>query len=286
MKKKLSLLVALTMMLGSMAGLAEEAQQGPTEAELLAKPCEFSLIEANGEQPRLTYIEGVTPILEVDGYKFKDLNKNGELDPYEDWRLTPEERTEDLLSRMSDKNKAAQMAHMTLVTLKESWFSDLDIGFALSDAVSEGLVAEPVWTDPLSVIVPVRHPLLAHAEVPLDEALRFPLVLCHPDAGSGCHHQIQAVLQGASKPLKLVDQVTSLGVMLTLVGAGYGLGFAIASQVQTLNRPDITVRPLAGTPPMLSTYLLRRSAEPSEPMKRFLQRAREEFLPKGDEPAS
>ena len=33
----------------------------------------------------------------------------------------------------------------------------LDIGFALSDAVSEGLVAEPVWTDPLSVIVPVRH---------------------------------------------------------------------------------------------------------------------------------
>lgn len=162
----------------------------------------------------------------------------------------------------------------------------LDIGFALSDAVSEGLVAEPVWTDPLSVIVPVRHPLLAHAEVPLDEALKFPLVLCHPDAGSGCHHQIQAVLQGASKPLKLVDQVTSLGVMLTLVGAGYGLGFAIASQVQTLNRPDITVRPLAGTPPMLSTYLLRRSAEPSEPMKRFLQRAREEFLPKGDEPAS
>jgi DNA-binding transcriptional LysR family regulator len=162
----------------------------------------------------------------------------------------------------------------------------LDIGFALSDAVSEGLVAEPVWTDPLSVIVPVRHPLLAHAEVPLDEALKFPLVLCHPDAGSGCHHQIQAVLQGASMPLKLVDQVTSLGVMLTLVGAGYGIGFAIASQVQTLNRPDITVRPLAGTPPMLSTYLLRRGAEPSEPMKRFLQRAREEFLPKGDEPAS
>ena len=37
-------------------------------------------------------------------------------------------------------------------------------------------------------------------------------------------------------PLKLVDEVTSLGVMLTLVGAGYGIGFAIASQVQTLQR--------------------------------------------------
>ena len=45
-------------------------------------------------------------------------------------------------------------------------------------------------------------------------------------------------------------------------------------------------RPLAGSPPMLATYLLRRNAEPSEPMKRFLQRARQEFAPKGDdEPA-
>jgi hypothetical protein len=37
---------------------------------------------------------------------------------------------------------------------------------------------------------------------------------------------------------------------------------------------------------MLSTYLLRRGAEPSEPMRRFLQRAHEEFLLKGDEPTS
>lgn len=46
----------------------------------------------------------------------------------------------------------------------------LDIGFALSPAVPGGLVAEPVWSDPLSVIVPARHPLLAHVQVPLKEA--------------------------------------------------------------------------------------------------------------------
>lgn len=62
--------------------------------------------------------------------------------------------------------------------------------------------------------------------------------------------------------------------MLTLVGAGYGIGFAIASQVQTLQRPDISIRPLAGSPPVLSTYLLRRRGEPSEPMKRFIERAK------------
>jgi DNA-binding transcriptional LysR family regulator len=160
----------------------------------------------------------------------------------------------------------------------------LDIGFALSNAVHDGLVAEPVWTDPLSVIVPARHPLLAHVQVPLAEALKFPLVLCHPESGSGCRHQIQAMLQDAGTPLKLVDEVTSLGVMLTLVGAGYGIGFAIASHVQTLQRPDISIRPLAGTPPMLSTYLLRRKGEPSEPMKRFIGRVKDGAAPVDDEP--
>lgn len=160
----------------------------------------------------------------------------------------------------------------------------LDVGFALSGAVNDGLVAEPVWTDPLSLIVPARHPLMAHAQVKLDEALKYPLVLCHPEAASGCHDQIQAVLKGAAVPLKVVDHVTSLGVMLTLVGAGYGVGFGIVSQVQALNRADIATRPLAGEPPMLSTYLLRRQGEPSEPMKRFIARAREMFHPKGAEP--
>lgn len=105
------------------------------------------------------------------------------------------------------------------------------------------------------------------------------MVLCHPEADSGCHHQIQAVLEGAAVSPKVVDHVTSLGVMLTLVGAGYGIGFAIASQVQTLQRPDIAIRPLAGVPPTLSTYLLRRQGEPSGAVKRFMRRVRDEAAP-------
>jgi len=69
--------------------------------------------------------------LEVDGLKFKDLNKNGALDPYEDWRLSPEQRAEDLLSKMTPEEKAAQMVHITLVSPKETWFKDTNVGFAL-----------------------------------------------------------------------------------------------------------------------------------------------------------
>lgn len=73
----------------------------------------------------------VKNIIEVDGYQFKDLNDNGELDPYEDWRLSAEERTEDLLSRMTAEQKAAQMVHLTLVSKKDSWFNEANVGFAL-----------------------------------------------------------------------------------------------------------------------------------------------------------
>ena len=40
-------------------------------------------------------------ILTIDGYAFKDLNKNGKLDKYEDWRLTSEERAKDLAAQLS-----------------------------------------------------------------------------------------------------------------------------------------------------------------------------------------
>ncbi len=56
-------------------------------------------------------------LLTVDGYKFKDLNKNNKLDSYEDWRLAPQERAEDLVQQMSVEQIAGLMlysAHQNL----------------------------------------------------------------------------------------------------------------------------------------------------------------------------
>ena len=52
----------------------------------------------------------VKPIIEVDGLQFKDLNENGKLDRYEDWRLSPEERAKDLVSQMTNDEKAGLFA--------------------------------------------------------------------------------------------------------------------------------------------------------------------------------
>jgi beta-glucosidase len=56
-------------------------------------------------------------ILYVDGFAFKDLNKNGVLDPYEDWRLPIEERIADLVLRMSIEEIAGLMLYSVHQTI-------------------------------------------------------------------------------------------------------------------------------------------------------------------------
>ncbi len=74
-------------------------------ALLLSTPPTF----ANDDQPELSQRD--VTLLTVDGLKFKDLNHSGKLEPYEDWRLTPEMRAADLVKRMTLEEKAGVMMH-------------------------------------------------------------------------------------------------------------------------------------------------------------------------------
>ena len=58
-------------------------------------------------QPALKAVK--KSIIAVDGHRFKDLNANGKLDRYEDWRLSVDERSSDLVSQMSDQEKAGML---------------------------------------------------------------------------------------------------------------------------------------------------------------------------------
>ena len=71
----------------------------------------FMLVSQRGG-PSLGYspTSGVH-LLTVDGYAFKDLNRNDSLDAYEDWRLTPEERAADLASKLTVEEIAGLMLY-------------------------------------------------------------------------------------------------------------------------------------------------------------------------------
>ena len=78
-------------------------------------------------------------ILTVDGLKFKDLNKNNVLDKYEDWRLSSQERAEDLASQMSIEQIAGLMlysAHQSLPAGEEGFVGGTYNGVPFSQSTA------------------------------------------------------------------------------------------------------------------------------------------------------
>ena len=73
-------------------------------------------------QPSRQPVLGVrtAPILKQGNLTFKDLNENGRLDRYVDWRLSVDERSRDLLARMSLEEKVGFMLIST-TRLKNDW---------------------------------------------------------------------------------------------------------------------------------------------------------------------
>lgn len=56
------------------------------------------------------------PILVAGAMRYRDLDRNGALTPYEDWRLSPAKRARDLVSRMTLVEKAGLLTHSNLPT--------------------------------------------------------------------------------------------------------------------------------------------------------------------------
>lgn len=147
-----------------------------------------------------------------------------------------------------------------------------DAGFARATLVDERIYAQVVWQTPFTIALPPRHPLLVHKHVPLVEALNFPLVLFHPERQAGLHQQISSLLRTVDTQPLVAEHVASQEVMLALVAAGYGVGLACEAQVATQRMPEVVTRPLAGEPPLLTTYLLRAAHAPCPVLARFIAR--------------
>ena len=85
------------------------------------------------------------PILTENGITFRDLNKNGRLDPYEDRRRPIEERIDDLLSQMTLEEKAGMMMHCPIGMNPDGSLAEEIAPFnpsTTSDMVQERLITE------------------------------------------------------------------------------------------------------------------------------------------------
>ncbi len=79
-------------------------------------------------------------LLTVDGYAFKDLNRNDSLDAYEDWRLTAQERAADLASQLSLEEIAGLMLYSSHQSVPSSELSDEQKKFLNDDHLRAVLI--------------------------------------------------------------------------------------------------------------------------------------------------
>lgn len=136
------------------------------------------------------------------------------------------------------------------------------------------------------VAVPARHPLLAHKRIPLDELLRYPLVLCDPEVCEGPAKHFDRILRRSEMEPLIAERVATCDLMLALVSAGFALGFASAARIAANPDSGVVARPLALRVPPLTTYLLRLEGDPSDVLARFIERVQAIESPESPRPMS
>jgi len=107
-------------------------------------------------------------IISVDGFAFKDLNKNGKLDPYEDWRLPFDVRAKDLASKMSIDQIAGLMLysrHQPIPSPSSAFFASTYNGKPFSES---GAKASDLTDQQKNFIIKdnVRHVLITSVQSP------------------------------------------------------------------------------------------------------------------------
>ena len=147
------------------------------------------------------------------------------------------------------------------------------LGLSPTAPEEESLCSMPLWRDELAVAVPLRSPLLAVAEISLEQVARYPLVLLNQGSDETPGQLIDSLLKAAKTAPAIAEQVHSFELMMALIAAGYGIGIDTKSRISALHRMGIVMRPLAGKPHYIITHLVQPCRPRSNAVDRLIQRA-------------
>lgn len=174
--------------------------------------------------------------------------------------------------RVNVPDVAIRVAEVPLFEQLRGLRSDVfDVGFSRSKDVGDEIDAKEIWHDSFMVVMPIRHPLLVHKNIPLNELLKYPLVMTHPDFLTGYSRQVNQLLRSANTEPLVAEYVISMELLLTLVAAGYGLGLVPLSHLEISNHPQVVARALSIECSLLTTYLLTPSTTSSPQLEEFIE---------------
>lgn len=146
-----------------------------------------------------------------------------------------------------------------------------DVGMTLVVTTADpALNMWPLWADELALAVPLRSPLLAYPEVPLDALLHYPLLQWCLWASETLSQQMDLRFGPEEHS---TQEVTSFDLLAVLVAAGYGVGIAPRSRIMQARDWGVAIRPLANGPYPIRTQLLKPLGGCSSAIERFAARA-------------
>ena len=108
MKKSVAVSMAVAMMLSASGSFVQASEAKWSETEM---PDGWIMVTNEGGETLGYSPESGVTLIEQDGYAFKDLDKDGELDVYEDWRKDANKRSEDLALKLDAEDIAGLMIH-------------------------------------------------------------------------------------------------------------------------------------------------------------------------------
>ncbi len=270
MNKLLALLLALAMVF-ALAACGESAAPAPTSAETPAEqtgadtPAEQTDAEpapavADGTEPeelgsgspkwsekktadgwmKVTNEGGKTlgywpssglSLIQVDGFAFKDLNRDGLLQPYEDWRLDNETRAQDLASRLSKEEMTPLFTHggwrsfgATIEGDDLTYIQEGGRGGVTRSAINEGNTASAVeWTNALQALCEETGNWGIPATVSVDPA-----------------HIAHTIDQNSVGATFSIEEAFNLGVLHGKMYRACGVTMLLGPQISVASQPTMT----------------------------------------------
>lgn len=147
----------------------------------------------------------------------------------------------------------------------------LDVGISLEPYQDAELTSFPLWKDTIVVALRPDSAIANRATIHPEELTGSVFVVAERSA---THYELIAhVFDGSSFRPEKIECVTNTELLCTLVAAGYGIGLIGAVRSETIHRPDLVIRPLSVRDAHLTTHLIRRTADISKLIERFVGRA-------------
>ena len=140
------------------------------------------------------------------------------------------------------------------------------------------IIAIPLWRDELVAALPPTSALLDFDKIPLKKLLQYPLILWQWKDDGIINQQIDELLTSVevTTSYEVVERVLSFGLMSVLVNAGYGVGICTQSWGSVSHQMGTVLRPIAGQPHYLTTYVTHMSLPLSDSVKHFIEIAQQQ----------